>query len=421
VRDSRWYSLPIHIALLIGLLFCAYLAVRRGVAAWYFREASPDAIQAAMKWDPGNSQYYDALGTLSHLYADTASSEDIVRLYQTATRLSPHDAQLWADLGAGYDWAGDPDNAIAAFRRAVQLFPNSPEINWRLANFYIRAGKIPEGLGALRIVLEGDSAAQSKVFALATNATGDKNAILEMLPPRAPIYFGYLDFLIQRQDIVGAEQVWAQILTLKLAFELRDAFPYLDGLIQHKEPSRLTEAWSELAERFPSRIERPELPSNLVKNGGFESDILNGGLDWRVVPVEGAVVSLDSVDALEGTRALQIKFEGTHNPDYAHVLQYVPVQPNTRYRFSGYMRTKGITTDSGPRFQICDAYNMGSLFVSTENVVGTSEWLEQHAEFLTKADTHLILLRVARPLSSKLDNRIAGSVWIDRVSLSVAQ
>jgi len=106
-------------------------------------------------------------------------------------------------------------------------------------------------------------------------------------------------------------------------------------------------------------------------------------LDWRVLPTEGTVVSLDSVGVFEGVRALRIIFDGSHDVDYGHVFQYVPVQAKTPYRFSGHMRLQGITTDSGLRFQVRDAYNMDNIFVSSENLVGTSGWLEQHAEFTT--------------------------------------
>ena len=387
------------------------------MAAAYFRKGSPNAVQTAIRWDPANPEYYDALGTLVHLYADRGNSDEIVLLYQNATRLSPHDAHFWADLGAGYDWAGRSNDALDAFQRAQRLFPNSPEINWRLANFYVRAGKIPEALRTLQMVLLEDGTAGRRVFTLATNATRDRNALLEMLPPQPPVFFDYLNFLSERGDIVGAEEVWARILQLGLPFDLREAFPYLDGLIQHGELGQLSKTWSALAQRFPAQVQRPVQSSNLVTNGGFESDILNGGLDWRVLPIEGSVVSLDPVGVFEGVRALRITFDGSRNIDYGHVFQYVPVQAKTRYRFSGHMRVQDITTDSGPRFQACDAYDMGNIFVSSENLVGTSGWSEQHAEFTTLPDTRLLLLRVVRSVSNKLDNQIAGTVWIDDVRL----
>jgi hypothetical protein len=412
------HTFLIRILLLVSLLLCTYLAVRRGVGAWYFRKGTPEAIQTAMKWDPANPEYYDALGTMMHLYGDGRNSTEIVQFYESATRLGPHAAQFWADLGAGYDWAGRSSDALQAFQRAQQLFPNSPEINWKLANFLVRAGKTSEALHTLRMVLLEDATSGRKVFILATNATRDKEAILQMLPLQAPIFFDYLNFRIERGDIVGAKEVWGRILQMNLPFDLHAAFPYLDALIQHKEIGQLAEAWSALAGRFPEQIRSPVPGSNLVTNGSFELETLNGGLDWRIIPVEGTLVSLDSAGGFEGARALQIKFSGSRNLDYGHVFQYVPVRPNTRYRFSGYMRVQGITTDCGPRFQVFDAANMADLLVSTENLIGTSGWSKQNAQFTTKADTHLLLIRVARPLSSRFDNQIAGVVWLTGVSLN---
>jgi len=418
LRKASWHTFAIRILLLASLFFFIYLAARRAVGSAYFRTGTPNAVQTAIRWDPANPEYYDALGTLIHLYADRGNSNEIVQLYQNATRLSPHDAQFWADLGAAYDWAGRSNDALDAFLHAQRLFPNSPEINWRLANFYVRAGKAPDALRTLELVLQEDGTAGRRVFTLATNATRDKNALLKMLPAQSPVFFDYLDFLIERGDIAGAELVWDRVLQLGLPFDLRQAFPYVDALIQHAELGQMSKVWSALAQRFPAQVQLPVHSSNLVTNGGFESEILNGGLDWRVFPIEGAVVSIDSVGVLEGAHALRITFDGSRNLDYGHVFQYVPVQPKTRYRFSSHMRVQGITTDSGLGLQVCDAYNLGNIFVSSENLVGTSGWSEQHAEFTTFADTRLLLVRVIRPASGKLDNQIAGTVWIDDIRLT---
>jgi len=70
-------------------------------------------------------------------------------------------------------------------------------------------------------------------------------------------------------------------------------------------------------------------------------------MDWRVIPVEGAVVSVDSQIFLEGIRALRIEFNGKHNLEYEHAFQYMVVQPDTRYEFSGSLRTSGITRTAG--------------------------------------------------------------------------
>ena len=416
--SDRLFTYSSKFCLLVGLLFCTYQVVRRGIGDAYFRLGSPTSIQTALKWDDDNPQYYDALGTLTHFYGTTGNLEESIPLYESATRLSLYDAHFWSDLGAAYDWAGRTNDASRAFQRALQLFPNSPEIHWRFANFAIRAHQIPEALRSLQIVLAGNNPSHRDVFHLAANATRDDRAILEMLPPQTSVFFDYLNFEMEAGNVLAAEQAWLRLLQLKLPFSLRQAFPYLDALIQHREPDRLAAAWSALAERFSEQIGPLVSKPNLVVNGSFERDLLDGGMDWRVVPVEGAVAGLDSHGAFEGTRALRIEFNGKRNLDYEHVFQYVAVRPNTRYRFSGAMRVNGITTDSGPRFQVFDAFNMQKLFLSTENMVGTSNWSPQQLEFKTKADTRLVLIRVARPPSEKLDNQISGTVWIDQISLN---
>jgi hypothetical protein len=60
---------------------------------------------------------------------------------------------------------------------------------------------------------------------------------------------------------------------------------------------------------------------------------------------------------------------------------------------------------------------MAKVFVSTENLVGTFDWSTETLTFQTSPETRLLVVRLARPASSKFDNKIAGTVWIRRVSL----
>jgi tetratricopeptide (TPR) repeat protein len=409
------------IALALMLSVCIYLTGRRAIGDCYFRNGSVASIQKALEWDRDNPQYHDALGTLAHFTGATADLGASVPQYQAATHLSPYNAHFWSDLGAAYDWAGRTDDALRAFKHALRLYPNSPEINWRYANFAFRTRKGPEALRALKFVLAGNSPSHRDVFRLAARATTNDEMILAMLPPQSSVFFDYVNFEMETGNVVAANQAWLRLLQLRLPFELPLAFPYLDALIQHREPDHLATAWSELAERFPEQVGPIASNSNLVTNGSFERPILDGGLDWRVVPVSGAVVSIESKEAFDGGRALHIVFDGKRNLDYGHVFQYVAVRPNTRYRFSWAMRANGLTTDSGPRFQVFDAFNWDKLFLATENTVGTAGWSRKAAEFRTAGDTRLLIVRIARPPSSKLDNQIGGEVWVDGVSLSPEQ
>jgi tetratricopeptide (TPR) repeat protein len=417
LSNNRSLNLLLRTFLVCGLLYCMYLVTRQAIGAWYFRKKLPQDIQTAIKWDPGNPEYYDALATLSHLYS-SANPADVVRLSEKAAQLSPYNADYWADLGAAYEWAGRNNDALRAFTRARALFPNSPEINWKAANFYVRTRRTSEVLAALQKVLLEDGTKERQVFVLAVNATNDNRKILDqMLPRRAPVILDYLSFQIETGRMEAADQTWATLLELKLPFQLAHSFPYLDALIQRRDVDRLTAAWAALCARFPQEICARESSPNLITNGDFAFAPVNGGLDWRVIPVQGAAVSEDASVGVTGSKSLRIEFDGAQNLEYGHVLQYVPVSPNTAYTFSAHMRAQGITTDSGPRFEVLDAYNPSKLFVSTENVTGTSDWSAHQLEFKTSADTHLLIVKIARPISHKFDNHLAGTVWIARVTL----
>ena len=417
MSNNRGLNLLLRTFLVCGLLYCMYLVTRQAVGAWYFRKHSPQDIQTAIEWDPGNPGYYDALATLTHLYS-TANPAEVVRLSEKAVQLSPYNADYWADLGAAYEWAGRNNDALRAFTRARTLFPNSPEINWKAANFYVRTRRTSEALAALQKVLLEDGTKERQVFVLAVNATNDNQEILDqMLPLHTPVIIDYLNFQIETGRMEAADRTWAALLELKLPFDLARSFPYLDALIQGRDVERLTAAWAVLCTRFPQEVCARESKPNLITNADFAFAPLNGGLDWRVIPVQGAAVSEDASVGVTGSKSLRIDFDGKQNLEYGHVLQYVPVAPNTAYKFSGHMRAQGITTESGPRFQVLDAHDPSKLFVSTENVTGTSDWSAHQLEFKTTADTHILIVKIARPASHKFDNQLAGTIWIARVTL----
>ncbi|MFQ5777068.1 MAG: tetratricopeptide repeat protein [Terriglobia bacterium] len=422
MRQNRRLAFVWRIALSLGLLYCVYLVAMRAVAHWYSRHPTPERIQQAIRFDPGNPRYHVALAQLMQYSPEEADAEEIIRLYEKATQLSPYQPSYWAALGGAYELAGRTEDAQRAYERANELFPNSPDMKWRLANFYLRTGKAREALSVLHSILLTNPEFQGQAFDLAWRATRDPDFILEvMIPPSTETLFPYLYYLVEKQQIDAATRVWEQLVALELDFDGAAAFPYLDALIRHKHLEQLRQAWSILGQRNLVRRAQHDGNSNLITNGDFETDILNGGLGWRVTPAEGAVVSVDNRNGFGGIRALQIRFEGKHNLDYRHISQYILVKPNTRYRFHGYMRVQGVTTDSGPRFQVYDAYDPAKLSLATQNLVGSTNWVPQQLEFRAGPHTRLLVVRVARPASRKFDNRITGSVWIDRLCLTALE
>lgn len=416
---NRWIDLGVRAVLTIGLLYCAWLAGGKALARWYFHQPGLEGTRTAIALDPDNAMYHAGLARALERSTQVPNLNEVIQLYQQATRLSPYRARYWAELGGAYEHSDRLEQARDAYEHAQRLFPNSPEINWTLANFYLRQGEVEPALGALKKVVLGDAALRAAAFDLVWRAGVDASEIrASMLPPDPVVLLQYLSYLARRNHLDEAGAVWTQLIALNVPLVPRATFPYLDALLRDHKVAELKAAWRALEEQNPVVLRQRGFDTNLVTNGDFEGEILNGGLDWRVSAVEGVVVSIDSLVFFDGTRSLKIRLDGKHNVNYRHIVQYVPVQPDTSYRFMGYMRAEGVTTDSGPRFDIFDAYEISNLFLSTESLVGTSGWAPQQLEFKTGPETTLLAIRIARPPSSKLDNQIAGTVWVDRVSLN---
>ena len=406
----------------VGLMWAACVLGREAVGEWHARKRTEESLEKAIRWDPSNGAYYAGRARALQNSMEGAEVGEVVGLWETAVRYNPKRATWWAELGGAYEWSGQADDALRAFERARELFPRSPEINWKLGNFYLRAGRNAEALVALRRALGSDPEMGRAVFDLVGRAGYENREILDKLVPadtRALV--AYLGFLVETKRISAAKETWAQLIAQGQRFPAQAAFPYLDALIQQGESEELRRAWRAVEERMLGGGHGPADNGNEITNGGFEGAILNGGLDWRVIPAEGVRVSVDTMTFLDVTRSLRIEFDGRQNLAYSHMLQFVPVRPNTTYRFLAYLRAQGITSDSGPRMEIYDAGDRGRLFLSTADVRGTASWEPRSVDFRTSAQTQVLVVRVARPASKSLDGRIGGTVWIDQVSLRAVE
>jgi len=417
-----WLGQAVRVCLAIFLLVCCYPVLAQAVADFHSRQQTLEGFREAIRWEPWNPERYADLATGLERPLKEGDLPEIIGLYEHAVQLSPNDPDYWSRLGQAYDWASRTVDSQHAFEQAALLFPNSPAIQWRVGNFYLREGRREQALAALEKALIADPELRRAAFDLAWRATGDGDLIARrMIPLRSDIYFEYLNYLSGTERLDAALDAWNRIVASGLSFESKDALTFLDALIAHRRIDQLISARTTLEKRSPSVTGKGGPDANLITNGDFENEILDGGLDWRVNRMAGATVRTDNLAFLDGTRSLRIRFEGTQNLSDVLVFQYAPVNPNASYRFEGYMRAQAITTDSGPQFQIRDADDPAILLFQSEGAVGSLPWSRRQGEFKTGPQTELLEVRVTRPASKKFDNRIAGTVWVDQVSLRLIE
>jgi tetratricopeptide (TPR) repeat protein len=393
------------IGLYLALSLRAFLATRLAIV--------PDLpnLQKAIRLEPANAEYRELLGR--SLESSGSNLDDAISTYQTAVRLNPYEARYWLDLAGAYQVAGRTSEQEQSVEHAVQADPTTPHVAWEAANFFLVQGDQGKALRHFRVVLANDPGMVDSALQLCWRATGDANQILDQaLPPRPDLYLSFLRLLVSKQEVAAAENVWNHLIGLQQTFPTKLAFPYFRLLIAKQEVAAAQAAWQQLASVNPSL--QAYLPSreNLIVNGGFEENVLDGGFDWWDESNPHATLAIDTDVFHGGTRSLSVTFDG-QNPPEAGIVQFIPVRPNTEYEFSAECRTEELETASGPRFAITDAYT-NAPYVLTDDSLGTNPWRLQEARFETGPDTHLLLLKIVRQPAAPL---IRGKLWIDDLRL----
>ena len=372
--------------------------------------ASPK-IQRAIQLEPANAEYRELLGR--NLALSGASLDEAISVYRTAVQLNPYEARYWLDLASAYQIAGRISEQAESVEHAVEADPTTPHDAWEAANFFLVQGDTQKALRYFRVVLANDPEAVNSTLQLCWRTTGDANEILDQgLPPRSDLYLSFLRLLVSKQEVGAAESVWNRLIGLQQPFQTNLAFPYFELLIAKQEVVAAKVAWQQLVKADGSL--QPYQPSreNLIINGGFEENLLNGGFDWWYQSNPHAALAIDTSEFHSGTRSLSVTFDGHSVPEVG-LVQFIPVNPNTTYEFSAQSRTEDIESASGPRFAIADAYTRAS-YILTDDTLNTTPWRLQQGRFQTGPNTSLLLLKIVREPAAPL---IRGKLWIDDLRL----
>ena len=395
----------IVVALYLQFALRAYLAAHL--------ESNPDLpnIQRAIRLEPSNAGYRELLGR--YLALSGTNLDEGISNYRTAVHLNPYESRYWLDLAGAYQVEGRIEEEARSVEQAVEADRTTPNVAWEAANFFLVQGNLGKALHYFRIVLANDPDAVNSALQLCWRASGDANQILDQALPRRPdLYLSFLRLLVSKQEVAAAENTWDRLIGLQQTFPAELAFPYFRLLIAKQEVAAAKTAWQQLA-KVDGGLQ-PYLPSgeNLIVNGGFEEDLLNGGFDWWYESNPHAALAIDTNEFHNGTRSLSVTFDGQSVSD-AGISQFIAVKPETDYEFSAGSKSEGIESASGPRFVIADAYTNYS-YVLSNDVLGTNPWRLERARFHTAPNTNLVLLKISRQPADPL---IRGKLWIDDLRL----
>jgi tetratricopeptide (TPR) repeat protein len=412
----RWAILSLS---LIVLGAVSYSSGRSAYADYLENSSLPADWLRAAQLEPANADYWFKLGFSRQWDIENQDTRQAIEYFRRAVALDPRSARYWMELGAAYETTGQLPEARQAFQAALKNYPFSSDVHWSYGSFLLRQGELAQAYSELHRALAGDPRLMPLGVSRVWKASQDVNAILDLvLPNTQEARQQALIWFCSENEADPAIVVWKRMIAAGQPLPLPTAFPLVEMLLAGNRGDDARRAWREalIASGNPAGA---QTGSSLNFNGGFEYDAAGGGLDWRLAPMEGVTYTYDPAVPHSGQRALRISFDGSQNFFFERVTQDVPVQPNTRYQFEGFIRTAGITTDSGIRLAISFP-GTAQPPIYLDNLVGNHPWEKERTDFTTAADVHRVVILLSRTPSRKFDNLLAGTAWVDDVSLALA-
>ena len=391
-----------------GILAIAYLGhgAKLLLASWFGNRVERTSLERAARLDPGNAEYRHNLGRYYDLVARDPGTA--VGQYRAAVQLNPHSARYWFDLAGAYQVLGDARDQTVALESAIEADAMTPDVAWEAANLYLVQGENEKAMREFRVVISNDASLQDAAIQFCWRIDPDVDSMLrDVLPARSDAYTSFLNLLEAKQETAGTFKTWDALLGTRQPFEARTAYDYIHYLLLHKEVDQAVKVWQQAASRFGLGLYLPS-PSNLVVNGGFSLNVLNAGFDWHYEKQAGVNLTLDNSDFHAGRRSLLITFDGPGISE-AGIYQFVAVQPNTAYDFTGYYKNGEMEGAGGAHFTLQDMYTQ-QIYYESDELKDAGFWKSVNGEFTTGPECKLIVLHIRRlPLGSP----IRGKLWVD--------
>ena len=217
--------------------------------------------------------------------------------------------------------------------------------------------------------------------------------------------------------------VFQECMARKLVDTCMELYAVLErgqpNLLSTERKSRFIEfllenrSWTEAAD-FLRRSDM--FQDALVINGQFQTPLTQEAFGWRRKSVEGVDVAIEPLREKGEESALRIHFLGTNNPRYDHFWQYLPLRPGIDYELRFSWKADQLTTDQGVFVELrgmdCDG-----LRVRSPAILASRDWADEVLSFRMPQGCQMARIGLRRNESLKFDNKIAGNVWFDAVTL----
>jgi tetratricopeptide (TPR) repeat protein len=410
----RWFVVAFSLAVAALLIFQAgelWLASHR------LDSKQIGEVERGVALVPGDGEAWDQLGRMRQWDFMNSDLPGAIDDFRKAVDYDPRSAHFWMDLAAAYEQSGDDAGAREAYLRAKAVYPASAEVAFYYGNFLLREQEYPEAYAELRRAVATDPTLLPLAISRTWRSSEDTEELLSnVLPADQEAYLEALDFFASIHEAEPGLAVWQRLVALGKGLPMARINSFFEELIREDRADDARRVWRQALVAAGLPVDEPA-NGNLVFNGNFKRDFLGEGLDWRWTDLADAEMEFDPEPGPNSSRAVRVDFNGGTNLMLDEPKEYVPVEPGRSYHFHAYMRTEGITTESGMRFSLADPNHPGGLNLQTVDFTGSHAWTAVESDFATGPDTHFLLVQLFRGPSRLFENKLDGTVWIADLSV----
>ncbi len=405
--------------LLLGIFSVAVIFSHFTVRAVADRRISPDgeALGLAATRLPNSArvQFRLAEAIIIAATADTQRLSEAITHAELAANLSPWNYRNWRLLAVAQESDGRMDEAEKSMLLAVRFAPNYFDVNWMLANLFLRRGKLDESLQPFRVATNARSELLPIAFDLLWQASNGDLTVLESLAgDNSKARLSLTRFLAEQTQTDAAISVFRGVES-KAKLNSPDAAAFVSSLINVGQSDIARRIW---LETVSVEID-PKESGNLIWNGGFEKDVLNefNHFDWFIGLSDYARIGFDREISHAGARSLKVSFVGRDTTRMlGEIRQLVVLKPNARYRLECYAKAESLITPEGPRLAILGP---NGVIVATEPVLADStDWQHLSVDFVAPTELTTTKVSVVRIPRFSYDDPTKGIVWFDDFKLT---
>jgi hypothetical protein len=392
----------------------SFFGIRAALAAHNVSLNTRAGFETAVRLEPNDPGMWYFLGRYWQFDPVEADAGRAIRAYRTSLGLNPLSADTWLDLASAYETKGEINEARKAFLEAKHLYPVSSEVLWSYGNFLLRQNELVSAFAEFHRAIEESPQLGGEAVRICRHVEPDFNQILyRVLPPKAEAYLNAVWELTDEADTTDALKVWSRLFLLHPKLHSREVIQFVEGLLRAQQTSEAAIVWRQAV----TLMDLPKMDDpagSLIWDGGFETDVIDGGLAWRFGQHQSPLVSYDHNVMHSGLRALRLDFDQKNISGFVDVCQLVVVEPKTAYEFSAWLRTKDMAQEGGLFFRLDVPGLQASPVFETTKLLGTNEWTKVSMPWTSPDESRLAQVCLAR---LRAYDQHHGTAWVDDVSL----